>query len=414
VIVLDSLKNLITRSGERLASRPDDPNKGMTDWLGTLENSEKYFRSMVQTATDAVVTIDGDGIIIFWNRAAEKIFGYSAEEVLGRSITLMLPERFRQAYQKSKLKHATSGRDARIIGGTHEAVAVRKDGSQCPVEVSVSSWAVNGKNYFTGIFRDITARKNVDVGEEEVILAAVRDISARKQAERMERLATLGSMAAEFVHEINQPLNALKVTVDIMLYWFERGRDLSRDKIMEDLQKISRQAERIGDIVRYVRLLTNRKMPAIAPCDINKVVKDAVNILGNELVSRGIELKLLLADIPLVKNNEERLMTVVSNLIVNAVQAFENAAREKKQIVCATRAMDDRAILQVSDNAAGISEQLSEKIFDPFFTTKQSGESMGLGLAIVRHIVTSCKGEIKVYNNNEGGATFEVAIPINT
>ena len=131
-----------------------------------LRGSEKRFRSVLQTASDAVITIDDHGIITFWNRAAEFMFGYSADEVAGRLLAFIMPERFREAHQKAVQRVISTG-ESRIIGQTVEVVGLKKDGSEFPIELSLASWKMGEETFFTAIVRDITDRKRAEREIEE-------------------------------------------------------------------------------------------------------------------------------------------------------------------------------------------------------------------------------------------------------
>jgi len=129
--------------------------------LESLEVSEQRFRSVVQTASDAIISVDGWGDIVFWNDSAKTIFGYSTEEVTGKPLTFMMPERFREAHQKAINRMVSTGKST-LIGETVEMVGLRKDGTEFPLELSLATWGMGGEIFFTGIIRDITERKKLE------------------------------------------------------------------------------------------------------------------------------------------------------------------------------------------------------------------------------------------------------------
>ena len=148
------------------------------------------------------------------------------------------------------------------------------------------------------------------------------------------------------------------------------------------------------------------------PCSLNEAVKNALKLLGSQLSSHGVSLTTELSEnLPLVAGTPRRLEEVVINLLVNAMQALDSKGSPDKEIVCATRQQEDKVILETSDNASGIKEDVLEHLFEPFFTTKPR-DGMGLGLSLVQSIVESYGGRVAAFNNLSGGATFRVELPV--
>lgn len=245
-------------------------------------------------------------------------------------------------------------------------------------------------------------------------IAATARAEAQKKLERAERLASLGTLAAGLAHEINQPLNALKIIVDGMLYWHKKGKQLELPMVIEKMQTISSQADRIEETLRHFRsFVRNENSAEYVPCNLNNAVEGALQVLGSQLKAHAIQVnKSLAAFLPPVQGQNGRLEEVIINLLVNAMQALDALDKTHKEIICVTRTEIPYVILEISDNATGVSEEIKEKVFEPFFTTKQAGEGMGLGLSIVCAIVMSFDGQIFIETNEKGGATFKVQIPI--
>lgn len=243
--------------------------------------------------------------------------------------------------------------------------------------------------------------------------AAAARYEAQKKIERAERLASLGIMAAGIAHEINQPLNSLKIIVDSILYWHKKGKAQETGKIIEKLQTVSAQTDRIDEIIGHIRSFVRQdNHHELVPCNLNDAVEDALGMLGSQLKSHGIQVgKDLAATPPPVLGQPGRLEEVVVNLLVNAMQALDATDKPEKEILCATRTENGAVVMEISDNGAGISEEIKEKIFEPFFTTKGTGEGMGLGLSIAHSIVTAFNGQICAGTNARGGAAFVVRFP---
>ena len=236
---------------------------------------------------------------------------------------------------------------------------------------------------------------------------------AVKMAERSSRLASIGTLAAGISHEINQPLTALKVKVDSILYWQEMNVAMPPEDLTQDLQFISQQTERIDDIIKHMRALARQeKGGAPSEITINPIINEVLSLLRQRISARGIRLELRLDDtLPPVKGHKTLLHQVVINLIVNAVDALAASSRADKAIVVSTGVQDGFCCFEVFDNGPGIPENIMNRLFDPFFSTKIGSEGMGLGLSICHNIVTGLGGTITVANRPEGGARFTVSIP---
>jgi C4-dicarboxylate-specific signal transduction histidine kinase len=237
----------------------------------------------------------------------------------------------------------------------------------------------------------------------------------QEQTSRAQRLASLSTISAGIAHEINQPLNTMRVIVDGMLYWHKRGRLPEHDKIIKNLQKISAQVGRVDEIIKHMRsLVGSGNATELELCNLNNAVGDALGVLGRQLTSHKINVvKKLARDLPGVLGNAHRLEEVVINLLVNAMHALDKADNVlEKEIKCLTCVSGEKVILEISDNATGISVDIKDSIFDPFFTTKETGEGMGLGLSIVQTLLSGFSGQIEAHNNEKGGATFRVELPV--
>lgn len=364
-----------------------------------LSLSEERFRLLAENARD----------VVFRYRLDPPGFDYvspSVAEITG--------------YEPGELTGDTALIDRVVHPGDYEAVAgaartldnhsktfrlVRKDGAVIWVESrSVVIRDRSGKiEAIEGIVRDITQRVKAEGDLAE----------ARQKANRAERLASLGTMAAGIIHEINQPLNALKIIVEGMLFWLRKGKHYEPGEVTEELNGVSDQIRRIEKIVQRIRSFVRNDSPEdLSPCDLNSAVEGALDMVGSQLSAHGIGLSRNLGqNIPQVLGDKFRLEEVVANLAINAMQALDKLDRENKVVVCSTSA-GENVVLEVSDNASGISEENRARIFEPFFTTKDSDVGMGLGLSIVESIVTSFNGQIYVRTNESGGATFRVVFPV--
>jgi len=255
-----------------------------------------------------------------------------------------------------------------------------------------------------GIARDVTERKRSEVAMLE----------ARERVARAERMASLGSMAAGIAHEINQPLNSIKVNADSLIYLDRHNAAVDSKEMMEYIRDISRQAVRIDEIIKHTRSFVRPDAAGKKrPCDLNQAVESVLSFIGTQLSAHQIALaKELQAGLPLIEAQSIHLEEVIINLLVNAMQALDRVERANKQIFCRTYQAAGGIALEVGDNGPGIDEKIREKIFEPFFSSNSSGENMGLGLCIVHSIISSYNGKISFSTNSAGDTVFKVEFPL--
>ncbi|MDD2619771.1 MAG: transporter substrate-binding domain-containing protein [Syntrophomonadaceae bacterium] len=259
----------------------------------------------------------------------------------------------------------------------------------------------NGQNLrAAGIVQEINNRKQ----ESEK--------RARYEAEAL-KMTTLSIMSAGVVHEISQPLNAIKILADGMFYWQESGQTIDIKEAATAFKNISIQAERINDIIIHMRNLSSTVEDGNHhPCNINSAITGTMKILGQQLNDHGISVNLNTdPNLSMAMAHEQRLEEVVINLITNAMRALDELKQSEKLILCSTYQQEQYVVLEVADNGSGISPEIGQQIWEPFFSTKKGGEGMGLGLFIVHSIITRWRGKVSYYNNEWGGATFRVELP---
>jgi PAS domain S-box-containing protein len=256
-----------------------------------------------------------------------------------------------------------------------------------------------------GVYRAVGVAEDVtDFKHAEETLKKSRDAF---------RLASLGTLAAGISHEINQPLTALKVKVDGMLYWGTENPDLLQKNLVPNLTFISDEAEKIDHIIQHMRSLIRREKQEPEPVDLNAVIQRALTLMGQQMASHGIRLELDLDPAkPVVVAQEVSLEEVVVNLLSNAVHILDTVDQDVKTVRIATRMQADACVLVVEDNGPGIPDAHRERIFDPLFTTREKGTGMGLGLSIVQRLLEEYRGSIRASNRAEGGAAFTVELPL--
>lgn len=367
----------------------------MTSQFQTGGFSDARFAALLDAAVDGILVIDDQGRIETFNAAAERLFGYTADELRGRNIRVLMPEPYRSSHDDYLRHYLTTG-EKRIIGIGREVSAQRRDGTVFPIELSVGEVMHADARRFVGIIRDISERR-----------ASEREL--RQQQERLEhvtRLGTLGEMAAGIAHEINQPLTAIATYAAAAQRMLASGR-IDNERLDDVLGKVAAQAERAGQIIERVRELARRQSPAQELCDINVITTEALKLAEVDARYNDAAIEVDLGtNLPRAWMNSIQIQQVVLNLMRNAIEAAPGQC--KIQVRTCVRG-DEALLIEVQDNGPGVPQELQAEIFNPFFTTRSEGT--GMGLSISRSIVASHGGKIEVETGAAGGALFRVTLP---
>ena len=267
--------------------------------------------------------------------------------------------------------------------------------------------------------------QGVKVDSRQVLHFVVIDITESKQMERRknlyqmrmyhsDRLTALGTLSAGIAHELNQPLNTIRVIADGILYGRDQGWQLDEDEVYENAGIISRQTTKMSEVIQNVRnFARDDTEPDDEQVDLNQSIRNVFAMIGQQLSAHLIQVACDLEEgLPLIRTRQNRFEQVVMNLVVNAQQALDSTEKKEKTLWVKTGYRFGQVFLEVGDNAYGISKKHKKQIFDPFFTTKDVGQGTGLGLAISQTIVLDLGGEINAYNNVKGGATFFMTLPV--
>jgi len=394
---------------------------------GTLippaQTAEDRLSALLDAAVDAIVLIDPRGRISRFNRAAERLFGYAAAEVLGHNVSLLMPQPYHGEHDGYLERYSATGRP-RIIGIGREVVAQRKDGSTFPIDLSVGEFRRppserdpsadrEGEHGFVGILRDITARKAQEQrlrdAAEELRQAFGEAEDLRARLTHAGRLGTLGEMVSGIAHEVNQPLTAIANYASACKRLLLSGR-AQPEEIAEVLDKISTQAERAGQVIRGLRKLARREERASDRLDINQLAGEVARMVDFEFRNAGWQLRQsLAADLPPVSGDGVQVQQVVLNLLRNAVEAMSEAASHGDTVDLRTQVRDGWVEITVDDCGPGIPPATAQRLFEPFFTTKPQG--MGLGLSICQSIISAHGGELRHEPREGGGSRFRIRLP---
>jgi len=390
------------------------------------------FRLLVEGVKDyAILMLSPDGVVVSWNVGAERILGYTAEEILGRSFTLFCPEEDILAGKPERLLR-TAAEEGRVVD---EGWQRRKEGSLFWCNVILTALRDSGGRLlgYAKVTRDLTEHR----------LAELERNKLGAQMLQGQKLQAIGQLSAGIAHEINNPVGYILSNLNTLgeycgdlrrllriattaaeaqeqgqdpadaLREFNRvAGDVDAEHLLADLGDVVSDCklggEKIRDIVRSLREFSHVDEGALRPTDLNKCLEDALRICWNELKYKAEVCKDFAPDLPLVPAYPQRLGQVFINLLVNAGQAIEKRGR----IQLSTRVEGESVVVRVRDNGRGIAPENLSKLFEPFFTTKDVGTGTGLGLHVAYKIVTAHRGKIDLSSVVGQGTEFVVRIPL--
>ena len=361
-----------------------------------LRESELRWRSIVDTVPDAIILIDAEGTIGSFSPAAERLFGYAAEEVVGHNVKMLMPAPYREAHDGYLSRYARTG-ERRIIGIGRIVVGRRKDGETFPMELAVGEFASPNGNFFTGFVRDLTERQEAERRIEDL----------QSELLHASRLSVMGQMASTMAHELNQPLTAVTNYLEAGRHMLSTGA-AAPERIGDLMEKAVAQAQRAGEVIRQLRQFVSKGETERTIQNLNQLIEEALALalLGARQTGVRVSLELDHALSP-VFIDPVQIQQVVINLVRNAVEAMEEVAQ--RELTISTRPIADTIETSVADTGPGIAPELADRLFQPFVTTKTTG--MGLGLSICREIVEAHHGHLTVSPRPGGGAIFRLILP---
>ncbi len=356
----------------------------------TLREQAERLRSILETVPDAIIVIGETGLIESFSPAAERLFGWKADEAIGQNVSMLMPSPYRESHDAYLERYRVTG-ERRIIGIGRIVVGRRRDGSTFPMELEVGEMKAAGKRAFTGFIRDLTERQDADRRLQEL----------QSELLHVARLSDMGQMASALAHELNQPLTAVA-------NWMTAARRTLRTQapdapptVAEFMDKAIDQAERAGEIIRRLRNFVERGETERDAEDINKVVEEAAALAMVGAKESGVRASFdFTAGLPQVWIDKIQVQQVVINLVRNAIEAMAESPR--RQLSVSTALADDGAVeVSIVDTGPGLSADVAARLFQPFTTTKDKG--MGLGLSISRSIIDNMGGRLRASPNPEGG-----------
>ncbi|MBF0558065.1 MAG: PAS domain S-box protein [Nitrospirae bacterium] len=375
------------------------------------ENCEIRLSSVVETASDGIISIDSEGRIILWNKGAENIFGYTASEVYGKDMSFMLPPGYLATHNQAINDLLTGTSKLKHKGNALEVSGLRKDGSEVPIEVTTAKWQTTEEVFFTVIIRDITERKMASeaiIQSHEALGKAYTDLkAAQSQILRQEKMASIGQLAAGIAHEIKNPLGIIVLGIDSL-----QG-SLSDSLMADTSERIKKAALRANKIVNDLLSYSRQSTPALEKMDIVSIIEETLSLVEHQFNLKNIRIIRRFEEgtrMALIDSNQ--MKQVFINVLLNAAYAMGHGGTIEIDVGMTVPAAGKPAVRVVfSDDGSGIEPENLAKVFDPFFTTKREAGGTGLGLSVSRGIIEHQGGTITIESSVGEGTRVIVTLP---
>jgi histidine kinase len=354
-----------------------------------LKKSEKKYSAIFDNIPNPVFVLNMDTLeILDCNGSIEIVYGYKKHEIIQTSFMTLFRKEERNHYEQL-IKTSSVINQARQFNANGEPLFVN-------VRISPSDYP-GGK----------------------VLLVTTSDVTKRLETEQQliqaSKMATLGEMATGVAHELNQPLSVIKTASRFFMRKISKNEKIEDEVMSTMAAEIDSYVDRATKIINHMRQFGRQSDVSLEKVQVNSILERALEILGQQLKVRGIEVIWDLApDLPVILADPDRLEQVFINLLINARDAIDEKGHSKieKKITIKTRADDKLIIVELMDTGPGIPEAMLERIFEPFFTTKKVGQGTGLGLSISYGIIKECKGSIRAFSRDNEGARFKIKFPI--
>ncbi|WP_434033062.1 trifunctional serine/threonine-protein kinase/ATP-binding protein/sensor histidine kinase [Cupriavidus sp. a3] len=367
-----------------------------------LAEREAKIRRLVDANIIGIIVWNASGDIIEANDAFLRMVGYEREDLISGRVrwTDLTPEELR-ADSAQALAHAVRTGSALPF----EKEYIRKDGSRLPVIVGLAMFADNRKEGVAFVL-DLTERKQA---EERVRESERRYRDVQNELAHANRLATMGQLTASIAHEVNQPIAATVTNAQAALRWLgTQPPDI--DEVGQVLERIIKDTNRAGDVLRRIREIVRKAPPRKEPVDINEAIREVIELTRGEIAKSGAEVQTRLADgLPLIEGDRVELQQVLLNLIINALEAMSEVSDGVRELRISTGEAGAGCVLvTVCDSGPGFASQSAEQAFAPFYTTKPTG--LGMGLSICRSIIDTHGGELSLGNGVPHGAVVRFTV----
>lgn len=396
------------------------------------------FASILDIASEGIVAVDQDQRIVLFNHGAEKVFGWTSQEIVGQHLDVLIPNRFLGRHQGDVAGFAKSPIVARLMGDRRPVVGKRKDGTEFPAEISICKFQERGQLYLAAILRDVTERKRIEAAmvqlnhdlEERVKSRTVELESTNRRLQQYldelqkrsdelhtttqqlwqaAKLASVGELAASIAHELNNPLGTVSLRIESVLSQTEAG-----DPRKKALEIVEAEVERMAHLVANLLQFSRHGKEQVSTVHLDDEIRMTLELTLHHLRRRGIEIiQEIESDLPTIFADRQKLRQVFLNLLTNAGDAMPKGGKLTIRARTTKSAVGEALmVIEVSDTGAGIHEDILPRVMDPFFTTKEEGKGTGLGLAICKRIIQEHKGSIQIDSALGRGTTVRLTLPI--
>lgn len=384
------------------------------------DRSEQLFRTLAETAADAILTMDERSVISFANPAVHKIFGYHPEELIGRRMTILMPQRFRKQHRAGVKRYRATG-EKRIPWSGVELMAQHRDGREIPVEISFGEFVSGGEHIFTGIVRDVTERNEQRVALEqtaselEATVAQLEERTAEAEAASHAKSEFLAAMS----HELRTPLQAVIGYTGLLMAGL--GGPLTDDQ-MQKLSRIQLSAEHLLQLIDQVldvaRFDVGSLRLHLERVNVNEVTAEACDLVRPQADHKALRFTCEFGThegLHRVHADRQRIRQILLNLLTNAVKFTDHGDVEVRT---AYDEQEDVAVIHISDTGVGLAPQEADRIFQPFYQVeaarKKRAPGTGLGLSISRRLAHAMRGTIRVVSEKGKGSRFTLVLPLDS
>ncbi len=380
--------------------------RGKSRIEAALEESRETVLALFENAAQGILTVDTSGRILSFNAMAERLFGYARQEIVGRKLEELMPDRFSTIHERHRSDYFSSPR-TRPMGLGMDLIARRKNGSEFPVEISLSHLRADGGTVAVAFVNDVSERKRSESERKRL----------EQQLEHATKMEAVGRLAGGIAHDFNNLLTALSGFAEIVLDELPEGHPLR-----EGAKQTLKTCQRSTSLVRRLLAVSRRQVQQLAEMDLNPKIAEIEKVLRSVL-GEDVELVVNLEPgLGYVRADESQIEQVLLNLAVNARDAMPTGGR--LTIRTANVEVEDSlerhplgiqpgqyVLVSISDNGVGMDAETLQHIFEPFFTTKERGKGTGLGLATVYGIVNQSGGHVSAESEPGRGATFKIYLP---
>jgi len=358
---------------------------------------QSHLKSILESVPDGMIVIDETGQILAFSKAAEVLFGYEANDIIGHNVRQLMAGRDETNHDQYISNYLRTG-ERQIIGVGRVVTARRSDGTLFTIDLKIGEAKIGDHWLFTAFVRDLTEQRRAEMRMREM----------QSELVHFSRLSAVGTMASALAHELNQPLTAVANYLEAGRDILDSPREEKRELLREALDEGARQAVRAGDIVRKLRGYVSRGEIDARSVELEPLLKDAAALAHLSMSSKDVPVTLKVApDVGNVLADPIQVQQVVINLVRNAQEAL-SATSSPKIRISAERGDNGQIEVSVCDNGAGLDDDVKKSLFKPFTTSKSGG--MGLGLSICQTIVEAHGGSICADLAPDGGTCFRFTL----